>query len=407
VLSFDAGKTVQNPAFWKQKGWRLGEGDATPAGWSPVSQGGQLQMLAKGENGKPCLTVNGTVCIGTANMRPNKYWLCQVRTKGAPVKLYMNEKEPMLLTGDFDEWQESAALFSPKTGGSATCFLSASGAAQLEGLTVREFENLADAVMAGIKDFRTPPKSVIGKGNGDMELAEPFSVEERKFYVEGKKWILSDKHPVGFSAHQSYDGKTFQLVEDAAVSHSGKNCVTFTTMGGGEFGMKPDKAYVLSLYAKGSGKLWIYGAAYGGPKGGHLGNCNIADWYVSSPDWMRFTSVITSNGIKGYENKEVAILPVFQADSGIYIDDVSVYAVESQDELLKILSKVKSRLSETLGAKSPDEKIRKMLESMLKEADALEAKLKTDTDFSDGELQSRIFALDELEKKVSSAVNFN
>lgn len=406
VLSLDLGKTAQNLGMWKQKGWLLGDGEATPSTLMPISEGGTLQLIAKDDNGKPCISLGGTVCVGSARLRPDKYYICTITTKGSPVKLFLNEKETLAAAGDCYDWTETSGLFIPSVTGTASCLMSVSSFSWIEGVNIREFDNLADAVMAGFPNFRFPQKTIIN--NGDMENTTLFSADEKKFFIDKMKWVLSPGHPIGFGPQQNYSGQKFHLIEDKAISHSGKNCVSFTAMAGGEFSMYPRKSYVFSLYAKGAGKLSVSGLVYGGPEGGCLGGIGIAEWFVASLEWTPFSVVLKS--IKASETLSmVAILPVFVTpdNSGeILVDDVSVYALEGADELLKITAGVKARLNETLNTKKDDEKIAQLITFLLKETDAFEMKIKNMKEFNDNELQSRIFAIDALVKQISSIIDF-
>ena len=405
ALSLNLAKPIPAAAAWKQKHWQV-EGGGAPAGWMPVSEGGALRLETV--DGKPCVAVKGTVCVGQPRFRVGRYYLCRTRAKGAPIRLYLNAKEALLRGGDAEDWTETAALHVPEAPGTDSCFLEADGTAWIAALEIDEFAEFADAALAGLPNFRVPPPDII-TGGGDMEQTVAFSADERKAFADGKHWTLSQNRPVCFRPHSCYEGKKFQLVEDPAASHSGNNCLEFTNMCGAEFMMRPDKTYVFSFYAKGSGKLGVYGGVYGGPEGAALGNISIGEWFVASPDWTAYTAVLKAHGVKGHESETVSALPVFNTGDGdtVMVDDVSVRAIDRQEALLAAIAKTKAALGETLGAKSGDAKLAGLQAALDKELDALAAKVGAAKDLSDGDLQSQAEGLAQLTKTLSSVLDFN
>lgn len=298
------------------------------------------------------------------------------------------------------QWQTYARLyrFSRKDVGATVLMLSSKGGVQLGALRVLGFTDAVEAWKKTYALYRQPAASLLA--NGAYEKTQAMKPAQAKKYREELKWQLGPGKevvlPEGCTPHSYWKGKRLVLIDDPSKAHSGRRCVEFTLFRGEPFAAKPDRSYLVSLWLRGQGTFSLFASAYGGPKGGFLGNLPIvsrADKWTLGPKWRKYRKTVQ---LEKAGHNRLGLAPVFVVSGGVgYVDDISVVELESSSSLLDKVRRARHRLEEVFDVQiEMSAKQKQAVDFFLAQAKVLERKLATPDAADPAALAHQAAALD-------------
>ena len=373
---------------WRRKGWDV-RSRQWPKSFQPQGSNGMIDVQGSGPN--RCLHFRGSLRGPTLSVKGLNALVFQVKMLSGRIKCYGRHyggpKGGQLGHGHYFEavgnaqWQTYTWLyqFERKDVGAAVLMFFSKEGAQLGAVRVLGFTDVVAAWEKTYALYRQPAVNLLANGCYEktkaMEPAQAREFREQLGWQLGpaKKVVLPEK----CEPHSYWKGKRLVLVDDPAKARSGRRCVEFTLFRGEGFTVKPDRSYVVSLWLRGKGQFSLFAAAYGGPKGGFLGNLPIvgeSDKWTLGPTWRRHETTVQFR-IEGHDR--LGLAPVFVASGGIgYVDDVCIVEIESKKSLHEKVRRARLRIEEVLDLQidlTAEE--RQAVDSFIGEAQALEREL--------------------------------